>query len=475
MKLRVSANALNVALPNSVSLRVLRFKLITPMIGGGVKPKILDRKMPVRTSAIRGQLRWWWRILRSSGYWGRAPEPLQLLNEECAIWGGAVDHKAINGSSASNVRLHVELMPDFQAASPGAYYTRNKEDSRLKVVLAASQGAPLCLVGKKTHSPGVLYGYFTLFNEQPEIPANAMAGRQLKTLEDVASNLEFDLSCNLTNLDKNQTAQVNDVIDIFGLFGSLGGRSRRGAGALECKNGVSVERCAAILENLKKCGFVTKRLSSEADQTALGALNAGLVKYKNFRQARRPRLNADQSNRPGRSYWPEPETIRYLTDSRLGRHDRLDSRIAPQSASEAVFPRATFGLPIVFHFQRDRSVNNDRRNDPIDCTLELTALGKKRFSSPLLLRPFRLPAGDYVCLALVMPEAFRLGQQLVSNKLALSLVPKGKTPIPVADTAAYSVNLESLELQLNLAPENINSALQLFIDSQCVDLNVNPA
>lgn len=39
-------------------------ELITPMYGGGVKAGRVDCKMPIRASALRGQLRFWWRLLR---------------------------------------------------------------------------------------------------------------------------------------------------------------------------------------------------------------------------------------------------------------------------------------------------------------------------------------------------------------------------------------------------------------------------
>ena len=42
-------------------------KLVTPMYGGGVEPGVVDKEMPIRASAIRGQLRFWWRIACAQG------------------------------------------------------------------------------------------------------------------------------------------------------------------------------------------------------------------------------------------------------------------------------------------------------------------------------------------------------------------------------------------------------------------------
>lgn len=38
-------------------------ELVTPMYGGGVQAAMPDVSMPIRATAIRGQLRFWWRLL----------------------------------------------------------------------------------------------------------------------------------------------------------------------------------------------------------------------------------------------------------------------------------------------------------------------------------------------------------------------------------------------------------------------------
>jgi len=51
------------------------------------------------------------------------------------------------------------------------------------------------------------------------------------------------------------------------------------------------------------------------------------------------------SKMPGRSLWPEPETIREISKKRMPKHQRLIN--IPNDS----FPRAELGLPIVFHFE----------------------------------------------------------------------------------------------------------------------------
>ena len=77
--------------------------LITPMYGGGVEPGKVDRDMPVRASAIRGQLRFWWRLLHGADW-----SPEHLFTEESALWGGI---SRGSGPQASRVSLRVQATP----------------------------------------------------------------------------------------------------------------------------------------------------------------------------------------------------------------------------------------------------------------------------------------------------------------------------------------------------------------------------
>ena len=78
-------------------------ELITPMYGGGVKAGVVDRNMPIRASALRGQLRFWWRLLNSTSY----PNSGALFNAESALWGGI----SSIGPKASQVTLQVKAEP----------------------------------------------------------------------------------------------------------------------------------------------------------------------------------------------------------------------------------------------------------------------------------------------------------------------------------------------------------------------------
>lgn len=47
----------------ALNWHTLNCELVTPLYGGGVEAATVDKDMPIRASAIRGQLRFWWRLL----------------------------------------------------------------------------------------------------------------------------------------------------------------------------------------------------------------------------------------------------------------------------------------------------------------------------------------------------------------------------------------------------------------------------
>ena len=80
----------------------VRCTLITPMHGGGVTAGEIDRDMPIRAGALRGQLRFWWRLLNDA-----APSSSDLFAAESDLWGGL----SSRGSRASRVTLQVKCAP----------------------------------------------------------------------------------------------------------------------------------------------------------------------------------------------------------------------------------------------------------------------------------------------------------------------------------------------------------------------------
>jgi CRISPR-associated protein Cmr1 len=66
--------------------QVRRYKLITPLFGGGVEPHQADPVTIVRGTEVRGHLRFWWRATRGGQFNGSLKE---MRRREEEIWGSA--------------------------------------------------------------------------------------------------------------------------------------------------------------------------------------------------------------------------------------------------------------------------------------------------------------------------------------------------------------------------------------------------
>ena len=92
---------------------------------------------------------------------------------------------------------------------------------------------------------------------------------------------------------------------------------------------------------------------------------------------------------PGRSRWPEPDSIRTIVATSSKKHSPIhNARIS--------FPRAAFGLPIVFKFK------DDRQGDPHQT--QLMPVDGERLASPLILTAYPLDNGAYAPAALLLPH-----------------------------------------------------------------------
>lgn len=110
---------------------------------------------------------------------------------------------------------------------------------------------------------------------------------------------------------------------------------------------------------------------------------------KRLREFRQKRNRGTQANRPGRSLWPEPDAIRRITSHTSSRHKQSLCKLD-------IFPRAIFGLPIVFKFK------DETQGDPKITTLEGADDGAKRLASPLILRPLACANNQAVGLAMIL-------------------------------------------------------------------------
>jgi len=331
--------------PNSVITQVREYELITPLFGGGITTGEADPVLIIRATEIRGQLRFWWRACRGGKFDDNLAAMKQAENE---IWGAAYKKGEKPPSHEETVQIDIEII---------------------------NQGVPIHFSDRSIPP----YAAFPLQSDP----------------KPVRRDISFKMTVSYPAKHKEE---VEAALWAWETFGGVGARTRRGFGALHLltvngKKSPDIDRTrveADIQEKLTE--FVAPGKHPEGSphfsqnlvfkvlrypqNTLPSAVWLNLIgRLKNFRQAR-------SNGTAGRSLWPEPGAIRHLT----GLRDKLPSI--------QKFPRAAFGLPIVFHFTG--------KNAPADTTLQGTEGEIERLASPLILRPMGCSNNQVVGLALIL-------------------------------------------------------------------------
>jgi CRISPR-associated protein Cmr1 len=289
--------------------------------------------------------------------------------------------------------------------------------------------------------------------------------------------LRFTLTLSFPT-DKQTVNDVQATLWAWDTFGGIGARTRRGFGALACEQvsarngdqqfptqGWQWEYQAAnrqqVEQQLFRDGghFVAKgswaanvpHLSRSTAHYKVVVLNNNPDEYsvwkhlikalKDFRQERDANF--------GRSHWPEPDAIRARTGQSLPAH-RIPKHASPLNTK---FPRAAFGLPIIFEFQNGAPDAGTVGQDPRKTTL--SGAGVTRLASPLILRPLACGNGQYVGLALVLEGTHLPVLQLKDN----AGVVLGSTPIADLD-ATDAANLSNKHTDYD---RNTTDVLQAFL------------
>lgn len=338
----------------------LTCELITPMYGGGTVSTKVDEKMPIRASSIRGALRFWWRLLAKHKW-----RLNNIAKAESELWGGVGNGD--DDGKASKVLLKIAKQPKVNEQNLISY----DELDRLRYVL------------------------FPAYNETDD---DRKPHKLLKP-----DNITFQLQFALVDACGAQRQQIVETLQWWANFGGLGFRSRKGLGAIavtECTD--FPEICQSLTaDDVGQAGCLLQ-IRQQNHPTGLRALQAGIQKYADFRQKAGVGRNVgQQANQPGRSRFPEPDALR-----RIQRNLGYDKRHEPVHQAGNVFPRAVFGLPILFHSHQERAVN-----------ATVNPSNGERLASPLIIRPRKLSNGRFEIVALALPY------QDILNK---SIVLKGK-------------------------------------------------
>lgn len=333
-----------------IAWHTLKCELVTPMYGGGTVSTKVDEKMPIRASAIRGQLRSWWRLLAKHKW--QLGDDKDIRKAEFELWGGVSDGD--DDGKAGRVLLKVANMPTLSDNQ-----LMNYDVNELK---------------------GLRYILFPAYNEtNPELKPHKLLKANFKW------DLEFAFSPNILSIHKNigndkpnPKEQVIETLRWWANFGGLGFRSRKGLGAVyvsQCQDFPQI--CKALTpDDVAQAGCqLVVRKDSPTD--GLRALQTAVQKLSDFRQkpeiGRNPPSEQARAERKpaGRSRWPEPDALR-----RIQKNLGYDRRHEPKHQAGNVFARAVFGLPILFHSHQERAVN-----------ATVNPSFGERLASPLILRP----------------------------------------------------------------------------------------
>ncbi len=362
-----------VVLPDKAVHQVRRYKVITPLFGGGAEPQRPDAVTVVRASEIRGMLRFWWRATRGGQFNGNLEA---LRRKEAEIWGAAATKDGLGPSRTAICVKVIHRGHHFQAVD--------------------RRGHPVQDVG----AIDSIYSYVAF-------PLRDISGAY------VLENVEFDLEIQYS---KRLAAEVEASLWAWETFGGVGARTRRGFGALQLveieqqgeKISLRTASCNEVASEITKglqkhlalgkwCNSTENipHLTSDVQFQITGpggnpvSIWENLIKkYQAFRQRRHKKY--------GLSLWPEANTIRV----NMGRAPKWPRNIFnPRLVKK--FPRGQFGLPIIFHMPHDKNLSVD------SYTLQgQAAPGSKdnpinRLASPLILRPLACDQGA-VGLAVIL-------------------------------------------------------------------------
>jgi len=353
-------------------IREFQIKLVTPMFGGGAAPGEPDADFPIRATAIRGHLRFWWRIVKGNTLGD------QMWRREEEIFGST--------EFPSPLRVSVTSTTKVDMFDP--------KDSSI-----VPKFGP------------VAYALFSAIENNKQV---AKSGIEFDLRLQIASEYTLNQLRHLQNRSRAATGQakLNPTIDAIENdidlaiaawlhYGGLGGRTRRGCGALYCKQ--PMNELPVIPARI----FIGKKVAS-----ASLAWESSVEVYRLFRQTPRgPKHNKQLKNGkiipvPGRSHWPEADSIRKLTGCALRTPAQAEGAIPddqnPHDHSRPVvpsellpaFPKAELGLPINFHFldSPGKGVKATASLNPKDVQLVPLLAGNteksdKRMASPVITRP----------------------------------------------------------------------------------------
>ncbi|WMI71199.1 type III-B CRISPR module RAMP protein Cmr1 [Aminobacterium sp. MB27-C1] len=389
--------------------------VVTPLFGGGVEAGKVDTKHPIRETSIRGQLRFWWRATVGQRY----ETPEKLAEAESELWGST--------EKASKVRVKVTKTDKLSYRNHDKNYNFDQNSPKLYALFSAKQNK------NNIAKEGFTFNLEIALEKRINIDSPQDAPDQhKKNSEDILKALK---------------AWVN--------FGGIGARTRRGCGALYCRE-LSPSENEDILAWLKTnfgeylnskktrpwptmAHTIIAKKSNPMEN--IQAWENVISLYKSFRQGKHFRRNEGQErNNPEHSRWPEPDSIRKIATALKSNPTDIDKLVVS----------AAFGLPIVTKFKD--------KGDPEETTLYpiYKKEQKERMASSLILKPLAISYHKgipiVVQLRAPLPETLKIeGEKEISYSV----------PIPDANVPHQATKYHNSPMGADCF--NSGKALEAFI------------
>lgn len=311
-------------------------EIITPCFCAGAD----QSKAEIRAASIRGQLRWWFRVL--GGFKSLAFQSVQ--EQETFIFGSAANDEG----AAGILRLQIDA----------TRLVSNKKDGQQ--------------LGHANFSDPAFLTF----------PIQSREKNRQKTSDASRGVIEtgkFDLTV-ISRASASFALDIHALLVVFGNLGSLGFRARRAMGAVSLaeQSGMSFEKALSRLQN--PANLLIKKLPAKSSKDAISVLGGWL---KSCRAHGRSGQNQKEQKSPYFKYAQNDHDIGYSL---------------PGTQPKAAY-RAALGLPIIQkagkgtnHWEWNWDREKARRNPQYK--------GEGRFASPVILRPHRDSSGNWNALVI---------------------------------------------------------------------------
>lgn len=391
--------------PASCELGPYLIEVITPIVGGGARSRLPDPVSVVRPQSVRGHLRFWWRATTGARYDTIA----QMREAEAAIFGST--------SLGSRVKVSVEITHSGEDCKIGEWFIKQ----------AVKDGGATNKTDDQFLGGIPPYAAFPFRPEESKKPKPVLEQIEKSNIDEwcsVRHRVQFKIHLSCVAEISDRCEELKSAVRAWVHFGGIGSRTRRGFGALYCKTLNDLGFATALIktprwlkpeDEIRPPVVLQRGFSNHA--TIESAWDAVIGDLRSFRQG----LGigrAQGTNKPnGRSNWPEAETVRKLILKKRGDKPRPRVWHPEQPAMPQGFPRAEFGLPIIFEIRDEdisELVGDEDQGMHLGKNIKPTLLplvgGKAmdRWASPIVLRPIVVSRDNekrqYGVLVLMLPH-----------------------------------------------------------------------